>query len=100
MLDPDRTIRSNHEFTILLKHQPLLTPASAGRFDLQLSGHTHGGQIAPFNLFVRLRYPYFVGCYFLPQGGMIYVNPGTGSWGPPLRLLAPREITLFSIEPE
>jgi predicted MPP superfamily phosphohydrolase len=89
---------SDRPFTILLKHQPMIRPASADRFDLQLSGHTHGGQIFPFNLPVHLLYTYVSGLY-RAGAGSIYVSRGTGSWGPPLRLLAPREIALFVIEP-
>ena len=86
-------------FTILLKHQPRLDSTSKGRFDLQLSGHTHQGQIFPFSLVVRWAYPLFGGMYPIPQGGRIYVSPGTGTWGPPIRLGAPPEITVFDLLP-
>ena len=85
------------EFTVLLKHQPHVEPDSRGRFDLQLSGHTHGGQIFPFHIVVYFSNRYFRGLYPIKEGGQIYVSRGAGSWGPPLRLLAPREITLFVI---
>lgn len=91
---------TNREFTILLKHQPLIDPHSSGKFDLQLSGHTHAGQIYPFCLAGRVRYPYYRGLYALADGAYLYVSRGTGSWGPPLRLLAPREITLFVLQPK
>ena len=87
-------------FTILLKHRPTLSPAAAGRFDLQLSGHTHRGQIFPFNLLTGLRFPLQDGLYSLPAGGHLYTSRGTGTWGPPMRLGAPPEITLFEIRPE
>ena len=90
----------NRPFTVLLKHRPTTDPAAAGRFDLQLSGHTHGGQIFPFHVFVRCLYPRYRGLHALPQGSHLYVSCGTGSWGPPMRLLARREITLFVVEPE
>jgi predicted MPP superfamily phosphohydrolase len=60
--------------------------------DLQLSGHTHGGQIFPFGLLVRLVIPFVAGLYER-DGSLLYVSCGTGFWGPPMRLLAPAEIT-------
>lgn len=85
-------------FTVLLKHQPLVDARAAGLFDLQLSGHVHQGQIFPFGLLVRLAYPLHVGLTRLAQG-WIYVSRGTGTWGPPLRVFAPPEITLIEIRP-
>ncbi|MDD3799812.1 MAG: metallophosphoesterase [Novosphingobium sp.] len=85
-------------FTILLKHQPVVDPWAAGRFDLQLSGHVHHGQIFPFGLLVRLSYPMATGLTRL-AGGWLYVSRGTGTWGPPLRVLAPPEITLIELRP-
>ncbi len=82
-------------FVILLKHQPRVEPDS--RFDLQLSGHTHAGQIFPFIYLVRLAYPMVEGLYTLHNGGQLYVSRGTGTWGPPLRVFAPPEITLFEL---
>lgn len=86
-------------FTILLKHRPQLDPASAGKFDLQLSGHTHHGQIFPFRLLTRLVYPLLAGDHPVPGGGMLHVSRGTGTWGPPMRFLAPPEITVLEIVP-
>lgn len=83
-------------FVILLKHQPVVDPAV--RFDLQLSGHTHNGQIFPFGLLVRLFYPMIQGSYVLPGGGQLHVSRGTGTWGPPIRILAPPEITLIELK--
>jgi hypothetical protein len=60
--------------------------------DLQLSGHTHGGQIWPFAYFVRLAIPFVAGLY-RRGSAQLYVSRGTGFWGPPMRLLAPAEIT-------
>ncbi|MBG7621335.1 metallophosphoesterase [Herbaspirillum sp. AP02] len=82
-----------HHPRILLAHQPRsATAAAAAGYDLQLSGHTHGGQFFPWNLFVPLQQPYVAGLKRL-QGLWIYVSRGTGYWGPPKRLLAPSEIT-------
>ena len=85
-------------FTILLKHNPEVEESSIGRFRLQLSGHTHKGQIFPFNYPVRLRYRYIAGRYDLGEGSTIYTSRGTGTWGPPLRLLSPPEVTIITIE--
>jgi predicted MPP superfamily phosphohydrolase len=83
-------------FVILLKHQPVIDPQA--RFDLQLSGHTHNGQIFPFGLLVKLFYPMIQGRHVLPNGGQLYVSRGTGTWGPPIRILAPPEITLIELK--
>lgn len=78
---------------ILLAHQPRSAKAaSAAGFDLQLSGHTHGGQFWPWNLFVRLQQPYTAGLHRLDHL-WIYISRGTGYWGPPKRFGAPSEIT-------
>jgi len=84
-------------FTLLLKHRPRIDPQSARLFDLQLSGHTHRGQIFPFNLLTGLFYPMQDGLYRLSSGSTLYTSRGTGTWGPPMRLLSPPEITLFEI---
>jgi predicted MPP superfamily phosphohydrolase len=60
--------------------------------DLQISGHTHGGQIWPFRYVVRLAVPWVAGKY-RDAGAQLYVSRGTGFWGPPMRLFAPAEIT-------
>ncbi len=86
-------------FTVLLKHQPRLREASLGDFDLQLSGHTHAGQIFPFGLVTRLFFARHAGFYELPAGSRLYVSRGSGTWGPPLRLLAPPEITVIDLVP-
>jgi len=87
-------------FTVLLKHRPWIAADSAGRFDLQLSGHAHRGQIFPFNFLVGIEYPMQDGLYPLEGGGRLYASRGTGTWGPPMRILSPPEITLFEIVPE
>jgi predicted MPP superfamily phosphohydrolase len=81
---------------ILLRHRPVIEPGILGRFDLQLSGHTHGGQIFPFSLIVARVYPFLRGEYDLGQGSRLYVSRGTGTWGPPMRFLSPPEITLVT----
>lgn len=78
---------------ILLAHQPRSAPAAAAAgFDLQLSGHTHGGQFWPWNFFVRLQQPFTAGLARLGRL-WIYTSRGTGYWGPPKRFGAPSEIT-------
>ena len=91
-------------FVVLLAHRPE-TPAEArGRFDLQLSGHTHGGQIWPLALFTRLQCGYWSGVTRLAGGerdggrpGLLYISRGVGHKNPPVRFLAPPEITVVDV---
>lgn len=82
---------------ILLAHQPAsYADAQAAGFDLQLSGHTHGGQYFPFSQLIRFFQRYYKGLN--RHGGLwVYVNRGTGYWGPPLRTGVPAEITLLTL---
>lgn len=83
---------------ILLAHQPRSAPAAAAAdFSLQLSGHTHGGQFFPWNLFVPLQQPFTAGLHQV-QRMWIYISRGTGYWGPPKRLGAPSEIALITLK--
>jgi len=84
-------------FTVLLKHQPVADPDAEEKFDLQLSGHTHRGQIFPFNMVTKFVYYYHSGDFYLPDGARLHVSRGTGTWGPPVRLLAPPEITVIDL---
>ena len=85
--EPDREL-------VLLAHQPRsITDAEVASPGLVLSGHTHGGQLWPFTAAVRLAQPYVAGLYRHNSTTQIYVSRGTGYWGPPMRLLAPSEIT-------
>jgi predicted MPP superfamily phosphohydrolase len=90
---PDDVVR------ILLAHQPRSAAAAlqAG-FQLQLSGHTHGGQFWPWNFFVRLQQPFTAGLHRL-QSLWVYTSRGTGYWGPPKRFGAPSEITHLRLVP-
>jgi predicted MPP superfamily phosphohydrolase len=88
---------SHQRFTVLLKHRPVIEKDSVGHFDLQLSGHTHNGQIFPFNFVVRRFYPLITGYYNLPNDTHLYVNSGAGTWGPPIRFLSPPEITVIDL---
>ena len=82
---------------ILLAHQPRSAQAAhdAG-FDLQLSGHTHGGQFWPWNLFVPMQQPFTAGLNKL-HSLWVYTSRGTGYWGPPKRFGAPSEITALRL---
>ncbi|MEE8399629.1 MAG: metallophosphoesterase, partial [Desulfobacterales bacterium] len=84
-------------FTLFLKHRPDVLPATLGRFDLQLSGHTHKGQMFPFDLLVKRQYPMLSGSHDLGGGARIHINRGVGTWGPPMRIFAPPEITLIEL---
>ncbi|MFF2643666.1 metallophosphoesterase [Streptomyces niveus] len=87
--DPDLPV-------LLLAHQPkFVDQAAAGGVDLQLSGHTHGGQIWPFHYLVRLDQPVVAGLSHHGARTLLYTSRGTGFWGPPFRVFAPSEITLL-----
>ena len=91
-IDPQR-------YSLLLYHRPQgLEAAAEHGIDLKISGHTHNGQIKPFNLAVKKVFEYTQGLY--QQGNTyLYVNEGTGTWGPTLRLGTKSEITQFTIAP-
>ncbi|WP_371927570.1 metallophosphoesterase [Lentzea sp. HUAS12] len=82
---------------VLLSHQPVLvTDASSHGVDLQLSGHTHGGQMVPFNLFVPLQQPSTAGLSKVDDT-WLYTSRGAGFWGPPVRVGAPPDITMIEL---
>ena len=91
--------RGGGRFTILLKHQPAVEEDASGAFDLQLSGHTHKGQIFPFGLITSRFFFYHSGNYSLAKGGRLHVSRGTGTWGPPIRFLSPPHITVIDLLP-
>ena len=85
--------RDGSRACVLLAHQPRgIDLADRLGVDLQLSGHTHGGQMVPWNFLVRLQQPFIAGLHKLARA-QIYVSRGTGYWGPPMRVGAPAEIT-------
>ena len=84
-------------FTLFLKHEPVVAPASHGLFDLQLSGHVHRGQIFPFNLVTGFVYPMQNGSHNLPGGSRLHTNRGSGTWGPPMRVFSPPEVTIIEL---
>jgi predicted MPP superfamily phosphohydrolase len=87
----------SQRFTLLLKHRPAVELESLGHFDLQLSGHTHGGQIFPFSLITSFFYANQSGLAPLNKGGLLYVSRGAGTWGPPMRLLSPPHVTVIEL---
>jgi len=100
--DMEKQILENfppNQYTVLLKHQPIVTPGSISLFDLQLSGHTHGGQIFPFGLLVRIFYHAPFGLSQAGSTSWLYVSNGAGTWGPPMRVLAEPEIAVFHLRP-
>ncbi|XDD51905.1 metallophosphoesterase [Leptospira sp. WS92.C1] len=98
--DPHQAMRGGEttDYKILLAHQPnsVFESAEAG-FDLQLSGHTHGGQYFPGNILIYLAQKFVAGLH-RHKSTWIYVSRGTGYWGPPLRLGAPSEISVIQLK--
>ncbi|MFF7636350.1 metallophosphoesterase [Kitasatospora sp. NPDC008050] len=89
--DPDLPV-------LLLAHQPkYVSQAASAGIDLQISGHTHGGQIWPFNYLVRIDQPVVHGLSRHGERTQLYTSRGTGFWGPPFRIFAPSEITLLTL---
>ena len=84
-------------FTLFLNHRPLPNKDVSGLFDLQLSGHTHKGQLFPFSLVTMLVYPKHAGLLKLDTDSYLYTNRGSGTWGPPIRFLSPPEVTLIEL---
>ena len=84
-------------FTVLLKHEPVIAKDAEGLFDLQLSGHTHKGQIFPFNYIVKIFFPNDAGLIHLSHNTFLYVSRGSGTWGPPIRFLSPPEVTIIQL---
>jgi uncharacterized protein len=98
--DPKRAVQGAPEgvFRLMLAHQPKsVHDVDAAGADLMLSGHTHGGQFFPVNMFVGLAHPFSAGLHPVGDKMQIYVSRGTGYWGPPLRLGAPSEITALTL---
>ena len=85
-------------FNLALVHQPSVWDQTARYADLMLCGHTHKGQIFPFNLLVRLQFRHVFGLYGTP-GAYLYVSSGAGCWGPRMRLGSRNEIILLDIDP-
>jgi predicted MPP superfamily phosphohydrolase len=84
-------------FALLLKHRPVIGEEALGLVDLQLSGHTHKGQIFPFNYLSKAFFPHDAGLVPLSRHSFLYVSRGSGTWGPPIRFLAPPEVTVITL---
>ncbi|MCX7988173.1 MAG: metallophosphoesterase [Thermodesulfovibrio sp.] len=87
----------NTSFILLLKHRPIIDLNSQGLFDLQLSGHTHKGQLFPFSIITAFYYAKQAGCIKNSDNCYLYISRGTGTWGPPVRIFAKPEITIIEI---
>ncbi len=85
------------KFTLLLKHRPKIDKSSIGLFDIQISGHTHKGQIFPFSLITKFYFTLDNGKLELSENSFLYISRGSGTWGPPVRILSPPEVTVFEI---
>ncbi len=86
------------DYKILMSHSPALAKElKKGQFDLTLSGHTHGGQIYPFHYIVKSANDFISGMYDV-NGNKLYITRGAGYWGPPMRLFAPSDITVFNFK--
>lgn len=96
--DPDRALAGTTDaFTLYVAHQPLMAQESSNRgVDLQLSGHTHGGQVWPFELLVPLQQPMVEG-FAVIDGVPVITSRGAGTWGPPVRVAAAPEIPLITL---
>lgn len=89
--------RSKNLPTLLLDHRPdHFKENIPTKINLQLSGHTHGGQLPPWNLIIRVWHRFSAGLYTFGNS-QIYISKGTGTWGPPIRLFAKSEVTYFEL---
>lgn len=86
----------DHKFTILLKHRPRKVDSDI--VDLQLSGHTHKGQLLPFSIVTKIFYPIHSGLYDIDNKYKIYVSRGIGTWGPRIRIASRPEITIINLK--
>ena len=89
---------SDDYYKVLMSHSPRPVKNEENTFDLQISGHTHGGQIFPFHFLAKEANGYLAGMYNLENGNKLYITRGAGYWGPPMRLLAPSDITVFNLK--
>lgn len=86
------------QYKLLISHTP--NDFDMSEFDMEISGHTHGGQIFPFHIFAKFGNKYLSGMYKKANGSYIYVSNGAGQWGPQMRFLAPSEITILNFVPQ
>ena len=89
------------DYVIMLSHTPKIAEGiTKDNVDLQLSGHTHGGQIYPFHYLAKQANDNHLAGFYDVDGVKLYVSRGTRYWGPPMRIFAPSEITIFNFKPE
>lgn len=89
---------TDDDYKILMSHSPAIAKQlEKDQFDLVLSGHTHGGQIFPFHLIVKSANDFLAGMYEVNENSL-YITRGAGYWGPPMRLFAPSDITVFNFK--
>ena len=93
---PDDSYFPKDRFVLLLKHRPDIIEGSEGKFDLQLSGHTHGGQIWPFRYAAQWANKCVQSLSYI-ENSAVYVSNGAGFWGPSLRFLTPPEVTVIDL---
>ena len=98
-VDMEKALPVSSSYSILMAHTPRMFDLPGNTADLQLSGHTHGGQIFPFHILAWFSNKYLAGL-FSKDGRVLYVSRGAGQWGPQMRLLAPSEITHIRILPK
>ena len=93
------TLICKEKFNLVLVHKPSIWENVAENLDLMLSGHTHNGQIFPFNLFVRLQFKTVYGIY-KKQSSNLYVSSGSGTWGPRMRFMSQNEVVKILLTPQ
>ena len=98
-VDMKQALPKTKAYSVLLAHTPKMFDMTDNTADLQLSGHTHGGQIFPFHLLAWLSNKYLSGL-FRHHNRYLYVSRGAGQWGPQMRLFAPSEITMITVLPK
>jgi predicted MPP superfamily phosphohydrolase len=98
--DPHKAVEqvANDDVKIMMAHQPRsLYQFGELKIDFTMNGHTHGGQFIPWNYFATLGQPFIKGLHRW-NDGLVYVSKGTGYWGPPVRLGARSEVTIFTLK--
>ena len=92
-------MKKEHLFNLVLVHKPSVWSLITNKVDLVLSGHTHNGQIFPFNLLVKLKFKFCYGIYKKYES-ILYVSSGLGCWGPKMRLGSSNEILEINLVPK
>ena len=93
-----KNLHESSKYNLILVHKPTFWNSIQKNNDLMLSGHTHNGQIFPFNLFVKIQFKYKYGLYTTKDSNL-YVSSGSGCWGPRMRLGTTNEIVNIELNP-